>query len=115
MHRRAFIVGAGALAAAAPLAAKAQAANAGQVVTVKGYLKRITTHMYFISPTAQNTDPKSTRYADWPAAGIRVYPKEAGKLTLGLVTIKGVATAGNQQDAPTKTVARMTLTDAVMN
>lgn len=115
MDRRAFIAGAGAVAAV-PLAAQAQTIGAGrgEVVTVRGYLKRITTHIYAISPTAQKTDPKTTSYAAWPTDVVRVYPKDVGKMTLGLVTVKGKLYKGNQMDAFNRTVATVVMTDAVM-
>lgn len=117
MDRRAFIAGAGAAAAiAAPLVAQAQTTGPGrgEVVTIKGYLKRITTHIYAIAPTAQKTDPKTTNYAAWPTDVIRVYPKDAGKMTLGLVTVTGKLYKGHQMDASSRTVATVVMTDAVM-
>ncbi|WP_271065846.1 hypothetical protein [Caulobacter sp. NIBR1757] len=113
MHRRAFIAGSALAAAAAPLAGKAVAATA-ETVTIKGYLKRITTHYYAISPTAQKTDPSTTDYAAWPSDVVRVYPRDARKMTLGLVSVKGVVLRGRQQDAFTRTVATVVMTDAVM-
>ena len=117
MDRRAFIASAGAAAAlASPLVATAQTTGPGrgELVTVKGYLKRITTHIYAISPTAQKTDPNTTVYTAWPTDVIRVYPKDAGKMTLGLVTVKGKFYKGHQKDASNGTVATVVMTDAVM-
>lgn len=113
MDRRAFIAGAGAIAAV-PMVAEAQTAGKGEIVTIRGYLKRITTHIYAIAPTAQKTDPKTTNYAAWPTDVVRVYPKDAGKMTLGLVTIKGKYYKGRQMDAFSRTVATVVMTDAVM-
>lgn len=115
MDRRAFIAGAGAVAAV-PVLAQAQTTGAGkgEVVTVRGYLKRITTHIYAIAPTAQKTDPKTTNYAAWPTDVIRVYPKDAAKMTLGLVTVQGKFYKGRQMDAFSRTVATVVMTDAVM-
>lgn len=113
MDRRAFIAGAGAIAAV-PMVAEAQTAGKGEIVTIRGYLKRITTHIYAIAPTAQKTDPKTTNYAAWPTDVVRVYPKDAGKMTLGLVTIKGNYYKGRQMDAFSRTVATVVMTDAVM-
>lgn len=112
MDRRAFLVGA-ATAAALPAVATAQV-ESGTVVTVRGYLKRITNHYYAISPTAQKTDPNTTSYAAWPTEVIRVYPKDAKKMVLGLVTVKGVVYRGRQQDVVSKTVATVVMVDAVM-
>ncbi|MDO9337700.1 MAG: hypothetical protein Q7T61_14990 [Caulobacter sp.] len=116
MDRRAFIAGAGA-AVAAPIAAQAQTTGAGkgETVSIRGYLKRVTNHYYVIAPTAQKTDPKTNNYAAWPTDVVRVYPKDAGKMTLGLVTIKGRFYKGRQMDAASGTVATVVLTDAVMN
>ena len=114
MDRRAFLVGAATTAAAIPAVAAAQSETVGTVVTVRGYLKRITTHYYAISPTAQKTDPGTTNYAAWPTEVIRVYPKDARKMVLGLVSVKGVVYRGNPQDAVSKTVATVVLVDAVM-
>lgn len=113
MDRRAFLAGAAVAAAAAPVAGKAMAATA-ETVTIKGYLKRITTHYYAISPTAQKTDPSTTDYATWPTDVIRVYPRDARKMTLGLVTVKGTLYRGKQQDAFSRTVATVVMIDAVM-
>lgn len=113
MHRRAFLAGGALAAAAAPLASKAIAATA-ETVTIKGYLKRITTHYYAIAPTAQKTDPNTTNYAAWPTDVVRVYPRDAKKMTLGLVSVKGVLVRGHQQDAYSKTVSTVFMTDAVM-
>ncbi|MCE3289577.1 MAG: hypothetical protein K0R83_1589 [Caulobacter sp.] len=112
MDRRAFLVGA-ATAATLPAVAVAQE-DSGTVVTVRGYLKRITNHYYAISPTAQKTDPSTTSYAAWPTEVIRVYPKDAKKMVLGLVTVKGVIYRGRQQDIVSKTVATVVMVDAVM-
>jgi hypothetical protein len=112
MHRRAFIAGGAVAMAAAPLAAKA--VETGETVTIRGYLKRITTHYYAISPTAQKTDPNTTSYAAWPTDVVRVYPKDAKKMILGLVTVKGKVYHGNQQDAVSRTVATVVMVDAVM-
>lgn len=113
MDRRAFIAGAGAIAAV-PLVAQAETTGKGEIVTIRGYLKRITTHIYAIAPTAQKTDPKTTNYAAWPTDVVRVYPKDVGKMTLGLVTIKGKYYRGRQMDAFNRTVATVVMTDAVM-
>lgn len=114
MDRRAFLVGAATSAAAIPAVAAAQSDAGGTEVTVRGYLKRITTHYYAISPTAQKSDPNTTSYAAWPTDVIRVYPKDARKMVLGLVTVKGRVYRGNQQDAVSKTVATVVMVDAVM-
>lgn len=114
MDRRAFLVGA-ATAAALPAIATAQTSDQGAEITVRGYLKRITNHYYAISPTAQKTDPSTTNYDAWPPGVIRVYPKDAKKMVLGLVTVKGRVYRGRQQDASSKTVATVVMIDAVMS
>ncbi len=83
-------------------------------MTIRGYLKRITTHIYVIAPTAQKTDPKTINYAAWPTDVVRVYPKDAGKMTLGLVSVKGRFYKGRQKDAFNGTVATVVMTDAIM-
>jgi hypothetical protein len=113
MHRRAFLAGGALAAAAAPLAGKAVAATA-ETVTIRGYLKRITTHYYAISPTAQKTDPNTTNYAAWPTDVVRVYPKDAKQMVLGLVTVKGTLYRGKQQDASSRMVSTVFMTNAVM-
>lgn len=112
MDRRAFLAGAAVAAAATPVVAQAQAI--GTTVTIRGYLKRITTHYYAISPTAQKTDPNTTNYDAWPTEVVRVYPRDARKMVLGLVSVKGVVYRGRQQDASSRTVATVIMTDAVM-
>jgi hypothetical protein len=112
MDRRAFLAGAAIAAAATPVVA--EAATVGETVTIKGYLKRITTHYYAISPTAQKTDPNTTNYAAWPTDVVRVYPKDARNMVLGLVSVKGVLYRGKQQDANSKTVSTVFMTGAVM-
>lgn len=115
MHRRSFFVGVAA-AAAVPAIARAQSLdpNAGAVVTMRGYLKRITNHYYVLAPTAQKTDPNSTNYAAWPTDCVRVYPKNTKTMVLGLVTVTGRIFRGKHQDAFSKTVATVVMTEAVM-
>ncbi len=118
MKRRAFLAGAAAAATIAPIASQAQAATVqGQTVTMKGYLRKVTNYYLVLSPTAQKTDPKSTRYADWPIDCVRVYPKDVAKMpgAVGIVSITGKLWKGNQADAATKTVATVVMTDAVMS
>lgn len=112
MDRRAFLAGAALAAAAAPVVAKA--ADIGTTVTIRGYLKRITTHYYAISPTAQKTDPGTANYAAWPTDVVRVYPKDARQMVLGLVSVKGVVYRAHQQDASSRTVSTVFMTNAVM-
>jgi hypothetical protein len=118
MHRRAFIAGAAAVAAAAPLAAKAQSLDptAGQVVTMRGYLRKVTNYYLVLSPTPQKTDPKSARYTDWPSDCVRVYPKDAKLMpgVTGVVSVKGKIYHGKSEDAFSKTVATVVMTDAIM-
>jgi hypothetical protein len=112
MDRRVFLAGAAIAAVATPIAARAQ--DGGETVTIRGYLKRITTHYYAISPTAQKTDPNTTSYAAWPTGVVRVYPRDARKMVLGLVSVKGKVYHGNQQDAVSRTVSTVVMIDAVM-
>lgn len=114
MDRRAFLVGAATAATLPAIAAAQTGSDQGTEITVRGYLKRITTHYYAISPTAQKTDPNTTNYAAWPTDVIRVYPKDTRKMVLGLVTVKGKVYRGKHQDAVSKTVATVVMTDAVM-
>lgn len=115
MDRRGFMSTGIATAAVGGFALSAKPAKAAPTpLTVKGYLKRVTNNMYVITPTAQMTDPKSPRYADWPKGAIRVYAKDTTKMKVGLVTIKGKVTIGNQIDANTRTAATMLMIDAVM-
>jgi hypothetical protein len=117
MQRRAFLAGAAAAAAVAPIVSQAQAATTqGQVVTMKGYLRKVTNYYLVLSPTAQKTDPKSTKYSDWPTDCVRVYPRDVSKMPgqIGIVSVTGKFWTGNQQDAVSKTVATVVMTDAVL-
>jgi hypothetical protein len=117
MQRRAFLAGAAAVAAVAPIASQSQAGTTqGQVVTMRGYLRKVTNYYLVLSPTAQKTDPKSTKYADWPSDCVRVYPKDVAKMPgqTGIVTVTGKLWKGNQQDAISRTVATVVMTDATL-
>ena len=117
MQRRAFLAGAAAVAAVAPIASQSQAATTqGQVVTMKGYLRKVTNYYLVLTPTAQKTDPKTTNYAAWPTDCVRVYPKDLAKMPgqTGIVSVTGKLWKGNQQDAFSKTVATVVMTDAVL-
>lgn len=112
MDRRAFLAGAALAAAAAPVVAKA--GEVGTTVTIRGYLRRVTNHYYAISTSAQKNDPNTTNYAAWPSEVVRVYPKDAKQMVLGLVTVKGVLHRAHQQDAFSRTVSTVFMTGAVM-
>lgn len=105
------------MAAVAPIAGQSQAATAqGQVVTMKGYLRKVTNYYLVLTPTAQKTDPKTTNYAAWPTDCVRVYPKDLAKMPgqTGVVSVTGKLWKGNQMDAASKTVATVVMTDAVL-
>ena len=117
MRRREFLAVASAAAAVAPVAAQAQStAGKGETVTLRGYLRKVTNYYLVLSPTAQKTDPKTTRYADWPTDCVRIYPKDVAKMPsqVGVVSVSGKLWKGNQMDAVSKTVATVVMTDAVL-
>ncbi|MBI1405815.1 MAG: hypothetical protein GC145_06790 [Caulobacter sp.] len=115
MHRRGFLAGTVAVAAAVPAMAHAGGKSAGgKMVSIRGRLRRVAHHYYVLDTRDGRTDPDSRSLADWPATSIRVYPKDADRMADGLVTVRGRLYAGRQQDVPTGTVASMMMADAVL-
>lgn len=117
MKRRDFLAGAAVAAAAVPMAGQVQAATGqGQVVTMKGYLRKVTNYYLVLTPTAQKTDPKTTNYAAWPTDCVRVYPKDVAKMPgqVGIVSVTGKLWKGNQMDSASKTVSTVFMTEAVL-
>jgi hypothetical protein len=117
MHRRTFLAAGAAVAATPTIAAAAAMKHRdGKVTTLKGYVRQVADHYYVISPTPAKTDPRSERYADWPADCVRVYPENLETFTGSnrAVEIRGRLHRGKTQDMATGKVALATLTEAVL-